>query len=56
MGEEEGNLLVVDAQNKSFGSSISQLSKSEHLPQDVLVRFQFLLKDRNWLVHGFQHR
>jgi hypothetical protein len=52
MGEEEGNLLVVNAQKKTFGGSISRLSKSEHLPQDVLVRFQALLKDRNWLVHS----
>ncbi|AFK69474.1 hypothetical protein YSA_05007 [Pseudomonas putida ND6] len=52
MGEEEGNLLVTDAQKKTFGGSISRLSKSEHLPKDVLVRFQALLKDRNWLVHS----
>lgn len=52
MGEEEGDRLVVDAQKKTFGGSISRLSKSEHLPRDVLVRYQALLKDRNWLVHS----
>lgn len=52
MGEEEGNLLVTDAQKKTFGGSISRLSKSEHLPKDLLERFQALLKDRNWLVHS----
>lgn len=52
MGEEEGHVLVADAQRKTFGGSISQLSKSVHLPKDVLVRFQALLKDRNWLVHS----
>ncbi|MCE0972109.1 MULTISPECIES: hypothetical protein [Pseudomonas] len=43
MGEEEGNLLVTDAQKKTFGGSISRLSKSEHLPKDVLVRFQAIV-------------
>lgn len=52
MGEEDGNLLLVDAQKKTFGVSISRLSKSEYFPKDVLVRFQALLKDRNWLVHS----
>ena len=52
MGEEEGNILVTEAQKKTFGGSISRLSRSEHLPKDVLVRFQSLLKDRNWLVHS----
>ncbi|MFI4843901.1 hypothetical protein, partial [Pseudomonas putida] len=51
-GDSEGNLLVTDAQKKTFGGSISRLSKSEHIPNDVLERFQALLKDRNWLVHS----
>ena len=52
MGEEGGKIIVTEAQKKTFGGSIWRLSRSEHLPKDVLVRFQALLKDRNWLVHS----
>lgn len=52
MGEEKGNLLVAEAQRKTFGGSITRLAKSDHLPKDVLERFQALLKERNWLVHS----
>jgi len=52
MGEEQGNLLVAQAQRKTFGGSIAQLAKSNHLPTGLLERFQALLKERNWLVHS----
>ena len=52
MGEELGNLLVAKAQRKTFGGSITQLAKSDHLPISLLERFQALLKERNWLVHS----
>lgn len=52
MGEEQGNALVVEAQRKTFGGSITRLAKANHLAEDLLERFQALLKERNWLVHG----
>jgi hypothetical protein len=52
MGEEQGNILVTDAQRKTFGRSITRLSESDHLPKKLLERFQALLKERNWLVHS----
>lgn len=52
MGEEQGNVLVVEAQKKTFGGSITRLAKANHLPEDLLERFQALLKERNWLVHS----
>lgn len=52
MGEEQGNILVTDAQKKTFGRSITRLSESDHLPKNLLERFQALLKERNWLVHS----
>ena len=52
MGEEQGNALVVEAQKKTFGGSISRLAKANHLSEDLLGRFQALLKERNWLVHS----
>lgn len=52
MGEEQGNALVVEAQKKTFGGSITRLAKANHLREDLLERFQALLKERNWLVHS----
>lgn len=52
MGEEQGNILVTDAQQKTFGRSIARLSESDHFPKNLLERFQALLKERNWLVHS----
>ena len=52
MGEEQGNALVVEAQKKTFGGSITRLAKANHLPENLLERFQALLKERNWLVHS----
>lgn len=52
MGEEEGTILVTEAQKKTFGGSITRLAKSDQLPKVLLQRFQALLKERNWLVHS----
>jgi hypothetical protein len=52
MGFEAGQALVDKAQSKTFGSTITQLAKAKQLPQEVETRFQTLLKERNWLVHG----
>ena len=52
MGLVAGNALVDDAQSKTFGSTITKLVKAKHLPTDAEVRFQALLKERNWLVHS----
>ena len=52
MGIELGTALVVDAQAKTFGTTVSKLVKANHLPADIEPRLQELLKERNWLVHG----
>lgn len=52
IGVEAGSAIVEDAQSKTFGSTISKLVKAKHLPSDAEVRFQALLKERNWLVHS----
>jgi hypothetical protein len=52
MGFEAGQALVDKAQSKTFGSTITQLAKAKQLPQEVEARFQTVLKERNWLVHG----
>lgn len=52
MGHVTGNALVDDAQSKTFGATVTKLVKAKHLPTDAGVRFQALLKERNWLVHS----
>ena len=52
MGTAEGNVLLEDAQSKTFGATISKLVKENHLPGNIEPRFQALLKERNWLVHS----
>ena len=52
MGLMAGQALVDKAQSKTFGSTITQLTKAKQLPREVEKRFQALLVERNWLVHS----
>ncbi|MBU0808268.1 MAG: hypothetical protein KKD30_09680 [Gammaproteobacteria bacterium] len=52
MGEEAGNALVDQAQNKTFGSTVNKLVKGDHLPEELKERFTKFLSERNWLVHN----
>jgi len=54
MGLMAGQALVDKAQSKTFGSTITQLTKAKQLPREVEKRFQALLVERNWLVHSSQ--
>lgn len=51
MGEAAGNVLVENAQGKTFGATLKQLEKNAVLPPEVSNRFSTLLQERNWLVH-----
>jgi len=52
MGLDAGNVLLVDAQRKTFGATIQKLVKAKLLPSELESRFTVLLKERNWLVHS----
>lgn len=52
MGHEAGQSLLDKAQNKTFGSTVTQLAKAKLLPQELEARFKALLVERNWLVHS----
>lgn len=51
MGIAAGQELLDKAQNKTFGSTITQLVKAQKLPEALESKFKLLLSERNWLVH-----
>jgi uncharacterized protein YutE (UPF0331/DUF86 family) len=51
MGLDAGNVLIENAQKKTFGATLSRLGKAGLVPPDLEGRFRHLLAERNWLVH-----
>lgn len=51
MGLAVGNALVEEAQGKTFGVTLRQISKAGLLSSEIAERFTQLLSERNWLVH-----
>ncbi len=52
MGIEKGKVLLDDALSKTFGKTVSRLQKSGRVPDELMIRLQKLLDERNWLVHN----
>lgn len=53
MGLAAGEVLTEKALSRTFGATITQLTKAKQLPQAVETQFKALLAERNWLVHRF---
>lgn len=51
MGLAVGSALVEKAQTKTFGATIAQVSKAGLVSPELVLRFNNLLAERNWLVH-----
>jgi hypothetical protein len=54
MGIEAGEALTDKALAKTFGATITQLTKAKRLAEPAERRFKALLAERNWLVHSSQ--
>jgi hypothetical protein len=52
MGVEAGNALTERALARTFGATISLLTRAKNLPKEDESRFRKLLAERNWLVHN----
>lgn len=54
MGLAAGEVLTEKALSRTFGATITQLTKAKQLPQAMETQFKALLAERNWLVHSSQ--
>lgn len=52
MGIDSGLEIVDGYRSKPFGTTVKALKSSEKVPSELMVRFQKLLEERNWLVHN----
>lgn len=52
MEEEAGNKLEQNAKKKTLGTTIHKIVKAGLLTEEVEIRFEKLLSERNWLVHS----
>ena len=51
-GLAAGNILVENAQNKTFGVTIARFAKAGLVTPELQRRPDHLLGERNWLVHN----
>jgi len=51
MGLQAGNILIEEAQKKTFGATIRRLAQSGLLTPGIERGLNDLLAERNWLVH-----
>lgn len=52
MGVESGKTVDESVKGNTFGKTIHLLRKAGKMPEAIELRFQVLLKERNWLVHS----
>jgi hypothetical protein len=52
MGLAAGNILIENAQNKTFGVTVARFAKAGLVTPELQLRFNQLRGERNWLVHN----